>query len=214
MSNRVLEDNHRKAYVVYHLENKVYLNITNRCTNQCYFCLRKFKSGVAGFNLRLQSEPTLHEIKSELKSKLSHRRWDEIVFCGFGEPTIRIKTLLDASNWINRELKLPICLNTNGHALLLYPKRDIVKQLKESGISKLSVSLNAPNSALYNEVCRPVFENAFEKVLEFIELSRDMGFKMQVTAVTIPEISVSAVEELASRMAVRFKPRMYHPCIW
>ena len=200
--------------VVYHLENKVYLNITNRCTNECYFCLRKFKSGVAGFNLRLQSEPTLQEIKRELKAKLSQGKWDEIVFCGFGEPTIRIETLLKASNWINKKLTLPICLNTNGHALLLYPKRDIVKQLKDSGITRLSVSLNAHNRDLYNEVCKPVFKNAFDKVLEFIELSRDIGFSIQVTAVSIPEISISAVKELASRMEVAFKPRLYHPCIW
>lgn len=200
--------------VVYHLENKVYLNITNRCTNECYFCLRKFKSGIAGFNLRLQSEPTLQEIKRELKAKLPQGKWDEIVFCGFGEPTIRIKTLLKASNWINKKFTLPICLNTNGHALLLYQSRDIVKQLKDSGISRLSISLNAHNRDLYNEVCKPVFENAFEKVVEFIELSRDIGFDIQVTAVTIPEISVSAVKELASRMAVKFKPRLYHPCIW
>jgi len=97
---------------------------------------------------------------------------------------------------------------------LFYPSRDIVKQLKDSGISRLSVSLNAHNRDLYNEVCKPVFENAFEKVLEFIELSRDIGFNIQVTAVTIPEISVSAVKELASRLAVKFKPRLYHPCIW
>jgi len=55
--------------VVYHLENKFYLNITNRCTNECDFCLRKFKSGVAGFNLRLQREPTLQGIKREIKAR-------------------------------------------------------------------------------------------------------------------------------------------------
>ena len=190
------------------------MNITNRCTNNCYFCLRKFKTGIAGFNLRLEEEPSSNKVISELRNVLYRRRWREIVFCGFGEPTTRLDTLLEVASWINDNASIPVRVDTNGHAFLLYPKRNVVAELKAADVSKLSVSLNAHNKATYNEVCRPKFENAFEKVLEFIEHSRDVGLDVEVTAVTIPETKISKVKELASKMRVKFRIRPYSPCIW
>jgi TatD family-associated radical SAM protein len=105
-------------------------------------------------------------------------------------------------------------VDTNGHAFLLYPERDVVAELKEAGVSKVSVSLNAYNKATYNEVCCPGFEGAFEGALEFIKRARDGGLDVEVTAVSIPEIEVSKVEKIASDLEVKFRVRAYLPCIW
>ncbi|MFQ6068483.1 MAG: TatD family nuclease-associated radical SAM protein [Candidatus Bathyarchaeia archaeon] len=200
--------------VVYWLNKTLYLNITNRCTNNCYFCLRRFKTGIAGFNLKLKDEPPSNRIINVLQNVLNRRHWKEIVFCGFGEPTTRLDTLLEVACWINKTALKPVRIDTNGHAFLLYPKRDVVNELKKAGVSKLSVSLNAHNETIYNEVCQPKFENAFDKVLEFVEQVKDKGFNVEVTAVTIPEIEISAVEKLASDMKVQFRARQYLPFIW
>lgn len=78
----------------------------------------------------------------------------------------------------------------------------------------MSVSLNAHNKAVYNKVCRPEFENAFERVLEFIRQVGDAGLEVEITAVTIPEVRISEVEKIASDMEVGFRIRPYLPCIW
>jgi len=74
-----------KPRTVYWLDNSLYLNITNRCSNNCWFCFRNFKQGVGGFNLKLEREPTTAEVKAEVEGALGLGRWGEVVFCGFGE---------------------------------------------------------------------------------------------------------------------------------
>ena len=83
--------------IVYWLENNLYLNITNKCSNNCYFCLRNFFDGVRGFNLKLEKEPTISEIIAELENVINRRNWREIVFCGFGEPLERLDCVLAVS---------------------------------------------------------------------------------------------------------------------
>jgi len=204
----------KRPSIVYWLNKKLYLNITNRCTNRCYFCLSKFKTGISEFNLKLKNEPSPEEIIKELLTFLYRKPWKEIVFCGFGEPTTRLDTLLKVANWISKNASIPVRVDTNGHAFLLYPERDVVAELKEASVSKVSVSLNAYDEATYSEVCHPKFEGAFEKILEFIKRARDGGLDVEVTAVTIPEIKISKVEKIASNMGVKFRVRPYLPCIW
>lgn len=200
--------------IVYWLGEKLYLNITNKCTNNCYFCLRKFKTGIGRFNLKLGGEPSLTDVIKELKNVLNQKPWREIVFCGFGEPLSKLDMLLQVAYWINNHASKPIRVDTNGHAFLLYPERDVAEELKEAGVNKLSISLNAHSKALYNKICRPKFENAFEKVLEFIEHSRDIGLDVEVTAVTVPEVEISKVERVAFDMGVEFRTRPYLSCVW
>ena len=143
--------------IVYSLDEKLYLNITNRCTNQCYFCLRKFRDGIAGYTLKLRSEPSSEDIVKELQFFLKRRNWTEIVFCGFGEPTLRLDALLQASRWIKSETSGRVRVDTNGHGLFIHPGRRIFNEFRKAGVDKIAVSLNAHKESLYNEVCRPRF---------------------------------------------------------
>ncbi|MCX5666183.1 MAG: YchF/TatD family DNA exonuclease, partial [Candidatus Omnitrophica bacterium] len=84
--------------IAYEIRDSLYLNITNECTNKCNFCVRTQTSFVKGHNLRLDKEPTVEEI---LKAAGDVKRYREIVFCGYGEPTTRLEVV----KAVCRELK-------------------------------------------------------------------------------------------------------------
>ncbi len=200
--------------VVYFLNDRLYLNITNRCTNNCYFCLRRFKTGIEGFNLRLKSEPKSSKVVEAIESRCKSKRCIEVVFCGFGEPTTRLDTVMFIARWIRKNTNKPVRLNTNGHALMLHPRRKVVEELKEAGIDKFSVSLNAHDKHTYNEVCRPKLKNAFDNVLKFVKCLRDAGLDVEISTVAIPETNVSKVKQIASDLQVGFRMRTYFPIVW
>ncbi len=205
----------KRPSIVYWLGNNLYLNITNQCPNKCYFCLRNFKSGVGGFNLKLEKEPTVNEVLAELQEVINRKNWREIVFCGFGEPLARLDCVLEVSSWIKKNYGKIVTLriNTNGQGFLLNKGRDVLNELKNVGIDKLSISLNASDKETYAEICRPSFENAFESILEFIEKAKEI-FDVEVTAVTLPEVNLQKIGETAEKMGVKFRIREYIPCFW
>jgi TatD family-associated radical SAM protein len=201
--------------VVYWLGENLYLNITNKCPNNCYFCLKNFKEGVGGFNLKLTEEPSVNEIVNELRKAANLKNWKEIVFCGFGEPLERLDCVLEVSQWIKKHYgkTIHIRVDTNGQGYLLNPNREVVEELKKAGIDKVSVSLNAQNKETYNQICKPTFENAFESVLKFILKAKEV-FDVEITAVTVPEADISKIKEIADEMGVKFRVRQYIQCVW
>jgi len=199
--------------VVYWLRNNLYLNITNRCPNNCYFCFRNFKDGIQGFNLKLEKETSPNEVIEKLQEVINRKNWREVVFCGFGEPLERLDCVLEVTRWIKKHSGMIVRIDTNGQGYLLNKGREVVEELKETGVDKISVSLNAHKKETYNQVCKPAFENAFENVLEFIEKARGK-FDMEITTVTIPEVDIPKVKEIARKLGVVFRIREYIPCFW
>jgi len=199
--------------MVYWLGNNLYLNITNRCPNNCYFCFRKFKDGIQGFNLKLGKEPSPNEVIEKLQKVINRKNWSEVVFCGFGEPLERLDCVLEVTRWIKKHSGRIVRIDTNGQGYLLNKGGEVVKELKEAGVDKISVSLNAHEKETYNQVCKPAFKNAFENVLEFIEKARE-EFDMEITTVTIPEVDIPEVREIARKLGVGFRIREYIPCFW
>jgi len=204
----------RNPSVVYWLGNSLYLNVTNRCSNSCYFCFRKFKNGIREFNLKLEKEPSSEEVIEELRKVINRKSWSEAVFCGFGEPLERLSLVLEVTRWVKKHSWKTVRVDTNGQGYLLNKGRDVVRELKEAGVDKVSVSLNAHDKATYNQVCKPVFEDAYENVLEFIKKAKEEGLETEATAVTIPEVDLAKVKELAERIGVKFSVREYIPCFW
>jgi TatD DNase family protein len=195
-------------------DSNLYLNITNKCPNNCYFCLRKLKNGLQEFNLKLREEPSSKEIIKELQKVINRKNWSEIVFCGFGEPLERLDCVLGVTRWIKKYSGKVVRVDTNGQGYLLNKGREVIKELKDAGVDKVSVSLNAHNATTYNQICKPKFENAFERVLEFIEKAKMENLDTEITAVTIPEVDISKVKEVAKRIGVGFRAREYIPCFW
>jgi len=204
----------RNPSVVYWLGNSLYLNVTNRCSNSCYFCFRKFKNGIREFNLKLEKEPTSEEVIEELRKVIDRKSWSEVVFCGFGEPLERLNLVLEVTRWIKKHYWKAVRVDTNGQGYLLNKGRDVVQELKEAGVDKVSVSLNAHDKATYNQICKPVFEDAYENVLEFIKKAKEEGLETEATAVTITEVDLAKVKELAENMGIKFSVREYIPCFW
>ncbi len=199
---------------VYWLGNSVYLNITNQCPNKCWFCFRNFKKGVSDFNLKLQNEPPINSIIDNLKQVLPRRRWSEVVFCGFGEPTARLDVLLELTRWIKTNYpSLPIRLDTNGQGFALNPCREVATELKEAGISSASVSLNGHDEQTYNENCRPSTDKAFSNVLEFVKKAKT-EFTVEISAIIMPEVDIGKVKAVAETLGVPFRVRDYIPCFW
>lgn len=204
-----------KAKTVYWMENKLYLNITNQCSNCCFFCLKRYKRGVGAFNLKLAQEPSIEQITGELAEVLNMRGWGEVVFCGFGEPTERLDVLLSVARWIRLHYGRPlkVRLNTNGHGYVLNPCIDVAGELKAAGVDKVSVSLNAGDRETYVEVCKPTFPGAYEAVLDFIQKAKQV-LQVEVTAVRMPEVDLSKVQAVADRLGVKFRIREYIPCFY
>ena len=166
--------------LVYSLENKIYINLTNRCTNDCIFCLRNDKDDVCGQTLWLESEDiTADDVISQLKNfELSK----EVVFCGYGEPLLKFEVLRQVAIYIKEHYpNVRIRINTNGHANFIY-KKNVAAEL--AGIvDEISVSLNAPTSEEYDELSQPKFKNAYEEVKKFIKCCSEAGIKTDASIV-------------------------------
>jgi len=136
-----------------------------------------------------------------------------LVFCGFGEPTVRLDCILRVTRWVKGNSNLSVRVDTNGHGYLLNPGREVVKELNAVGVDGVSVSLNGQDKETYNKVCRPVFADAYEAVLGFIQKAKRL-LNVEVTAVRIPEIDIYEIERMASQLEVRFRLREYIPCFY
>ena len=166
--------------LAYLLDGKIYINLTNRCTNSCIFCLRNDKDDVCGKNMWLDSETfSAHDVINQIEQlPLSQ----EITFCGYGEPLLKLDILKEVAKYIKEkhpEIKLRI--NTNGHANFVY-KRNVCEELKGL-IDTISVSLNGSTEEEYNELSQPSFKGAYDEVKKFIKASSDAGIKTFATIV-------------------------------
>ena len=169
--------------LVYLLDGKVYINLTNSCTNNCVFCIRDIKDDVVGANLFLNTENVKAEdVISQLevmRDKLS----SEIIFCGYGEPMLKLEIIKQVAKYIKEKYPNTVLrVNTNGHANLVY-KRNVLPELKGL-IDRFSVSLNGENEEIYNRISKPNLDGAYNAVKDFIRESVKQGFDTTATIVT------------------------------
>jgi TatD family-associated radical SAM protein len=143
------------------------------------------------------------------------RKWDEVVFCGFGEPTERLDALLEVTRWIRQQCGRPLTIrvNTNGHGYLLNPGRDVAAELKAAGVDKVSVSLNAGDKETYTEICKPTLPGAYEAVTDFIKRAKPL-LQVEASAVRMPEVDVAKAQAAAESLGVKFRIREYIPCFF
>lgn len=196
-----------KDTIVYEAHGNLYLNITNRCTSECVFCVKRYSDGVYGYNLRLSREPGLQEIKKELSEKdLSN--YKEVVFTGFGEPLVRLGEVLEITKWLTSQ-GISVRLDTSGHARLLYPERNVAKELAGSGMKEVSISLNAHDKKTYDHLCGPKYTDAYEKMLDFAKDVSDNGMRLRFTVVRLPVVDIEKCTEIAKEYCADFKVRGY-----
>lgn len=190
---------------IYMLSDAIYINLTNRCTNDCTFCVRNEYNGVGGYDLRLNREPEAIDIINELEKLPSV---DKAVFCGLGEPTMRINVLIEVAKYL-KSRGAHIRLNTNGQGSACAGE-DIVPKLAGL-IDVVSVSLNASCAQKYQFVCRSSFgEKAYSHMLDFAKSCVLHGIETVMSVVDI--IGREDIEEcrhIAQNIGAQLRIRKY-----
>jgi TatD DNase family protein len=194
-----------KGQITYPIRNSLYLNITNRCSAACTFCVRYHTDFVKGHNLRLAEEPTADEISRDIGDP---KRYTEIVFCGYGEPLLRLDVVLNVSAEVKKRGGR-VRIDTNGHGNLIH-KRNILPEL--SGlVDAVSISLNAQNAELYEKLTQPKFgAAAYDAVKEFIREAVKYIPDVTATVVSAPGVDVEACRKIAGELGAKFRVREYN----
>ncbi len=195
----------------YLLDGALYINLTNACTNNCVFCIRDLNSKVKDKNLWLEKEKFTPQDVIEQIKKLEPQQQREFVFCGYGEPIIKLDHIKEISKFLKENYpEKKIRINTNGHGNLIH-KRDIVPELKGL-IDKVSVSLNGEDADLYGKISQPTYspETAYQAVLDFIKECSENGIDTTATIVTGYKDFKPDVEkcrEIAENLGAKFRIR-------
>jgi GTP 3',8-cyclase len=196
----------RPDTIAYRGRGNIYLNITDRCSCSCAFCLAEFTSEVFGYDLTLHGEPDVDEIERAIELAFLDGPADEVVFCGLGEPTMRLDDVLAVTEWLHLR-RIPSRLVTNGHGELLNPDRDVAADLAAAGLEAATVSLVAADPATYDELCRPMFSKAHRAVIKFARRCVEEGVATTVTAVDQPGVDLADCETLAHAIGAEFRAR-------
>ena len=186
--------------ITYPIRNSLYLNITNRCTAACTFCVRYNTDFVKGHNLRLAEEPTAEDVIREIGDP---KRYAEVVFCGYGEPLLRLDVVKAVAAEVKRQGGR-VRIDTNGHANLIH-KRNVLPELAGL-VDAVSVSLNAQDAALYEKLTQPKFGSmTYDAVKEFIREAKKYIPDVTATVVSAPGVDVEACRKIAEGLGAKFR---------
>ena len=198
------------ADILYTFENKVYLNLTNACPCRCKFCIRQNGDAVGeAQTLWFEAHsPSFDEIKAAIDAWDFTSYTQEVVFCGYGEPTCAYENLLKTAAYL-KEKGLKLRLNTNGLSDLIN-KKPTAKEICKY-FDTVSVSLNAPTAEKYDDLCAPSFGNAsFEAILKFARECKETGVNVKFTVVdVISKEDIAACQKRADEMGIPLRVRAY-----
>lgn len=190
----------------YIYNDKLYLNITNRCTNDCSFCIRNSSRGV-GQDLFLDKEPTSTEVLEAIE-KLPVS--EEITFCGFGEPLLRPEIVVEVSKEIKKRYGSKIRINTNGLSEKVLNKK-IVPSL-EGIIDTVSISLNAHDAKSYYEFCKPKTGiDSYQAVIDFACESKKFIPRVVLTVVEVPGVDIERCKQISQELSIELRIRYFIP---
>ena len=199
------------ADILYTYKNSVYANLTNKCPCRCTFCIRNSSDSVGDADtLWHKKDPDISQIK-EAVDNFDFNGFSELVFCGYGEPTNALDNLLETASYIKeKHPEIKLRLNTNGLGDLVNKKP--VAEILSKYIDSVSISLNTCSSEKYNEVCRPIFDNAYEAMLAFAKDAKKHFKHVQFSIVdTIPQEDIDACQKIADNLGIYLRIRKYSP---
>lgn len=189
--------------VSYQIGNKLYLSITDRCTLACRFCPKiNGDNEVKGYDLSMNHRPEVDEIISAIDDP---SQYEQVVFCGYGEPTLRFKVLKQVAKWI-KEHGGQVRVNTDGLGNLVN-KRNILPEM-QGIVDALSVSLNAHEKAIYDQHCDPALDASFESVKAFLKEAPQYVPEVTATAINgLEGVDIAACKAIAEECGVGFRQR-------
>lgn len=190
---------------VYVINNKIYINLTNRCSNNCDFCIRQGREGMSGTPLWITEEPTAADVIEQLPQNLDD--YDgEVVFCGFGEPTYNVEALDEVASYLHCVDKTTR-INTNGQANLI--NKEDVTELVVTSCDVINVSLNECTAEKYQQHCKSIFGvKAFDALIEFATLCKQRGGNVLFSVVdSIGDDDVRKCQKLAAKLGIPLRVR-------
>lgn len=193
--------------ILYTIEDSLYINITNLCPCKCTFCIRDEGDEVASSgSLWMDHEPSIEEVKDAFKN-YNIDEFKEIVFCGYGEPLVRISEVVEIAKFIKSKSKIKVRVNTNGLSDLIHKKDTAI--MLSSAIDSVSISLNAPDKKSYNEVTRPIFgEKSFDAMLKFAIDCKKYIEEVKFSVVdSIPKEQIEKSYDIANSLGIELRVR-------
>lgn len=191
-----------KDTYTYQIGENLYINLTNRCSNRCTFCVRNGKEEYEGHALWIREEPTAAQVIGEIGDA---SRYDEVVFCGFGEPTYRLDAIPEICTHVHKTGG-KTRLNTNGHGSLIHGKN--IAPLLKGQIDAVNISLNAPTEEAYVALCKPRYAGAFGAMLAFARDLKAEGISCWFSVVDcIGAEKIAACEALSQAVGIPLRVR-------
>lgn len=188
----------------YELYNSLYINVTNRCNADCVFCDRKGEAFIKGYNLKMtkSEEPSADVYIKEIGDP---KKYYEIVFCGYGEPTIRWDVVKEIAAYVKQHGGITR-MNTDGHGNFIN-KRDITPEMKGL-IDKVSISLNSVYPEQYAEIMR-VKPELFNEMIDFARKAK-LYSEVVMTVVGFNEIDTEKAKKFVEEeIGVSYRLRPY-----
>ncbi len=190
--------------IVYEFNGATYINLTNECSNNCTFCLRRNHDGIEDYYLWLAKKPTAKEVIAELEK----RKVEKVVFCGFGEPLCAFDVMVEVAKYLKGR-GANVRINTNGQARLIVGE-DAAERLKGL-VDSVSISLNASTAKKYNEICVCRFgEEGYFALLDFARQLKKQGIRVIFSVVdTIGAEEIEACRKVADSVGAEYRVRKY-----
>ena len=198
--------------ITYKVGTGLYVNMTNKCTNACDFCIRNNGEGAYGSDpLWLEREPAREEVLDDIKKAWAADAYSELVFCGYGEPTCRLYDML----WVCERVKesiphIKIRLNTNGQSDLIWNEN--TAPLFEGKVDSVSISLNSADAKKYQDVCHSEFgERAYSAMLSFAKNVQAYVPDVALSVVRgfLSDEDIEACKRIADDAGVKLRVREY-----
>lgn len=186
----------------------IYINLTNKCPCACSFCIRSSDKIKEFDDLWLEIEPTVQEIINEIE-KHDLSKYEEVIFCGYGEPLTRLDAILEISNYLKERSSINIRINTNGLGDLIN-KKEVVPLLSKT-IDSVSISLNASNAEEYLKITKSKFGiESYEALLKFAASCRKYIKDVRLTVVDIiGEAEIKKCREICEKYDLNLKVREF-----
>ncbi len=185
----------------------LYVNLTNKCSNNCVFCIRTTVDDIKGKNMWLDNEN--FSASDVLKQFENFNTPKEVVFCGYGEPLMKFDILKEVATAL-KEKGIKIRINTNGTGNIIN-KKDIVPELAKF-TDEISISLNAPSQEQYDEISKPKLKNTFAEMLDFTKKSVENNIRTTLTVVDeYPDykLDIEACKKIANEIGADFRVRKW-----
>ena len=191
------------------IKRNIYVNLTNSCPCSCTFCLRQTKKMAESNSLWLKKEPTVEEVINEFEA-INLLQYNEVIFCGFGEPTERLDKLIQVAKYIKKRCpKMPIRINSNGLGDLVNGKP--IAPLLKGLVDTISISLNASNEDEFYKLTRSKFGiKSYEEMKRFAVSCKDYIPNVVLTVVDcIGEKEINVCQKICDDLGIPLRVRPF-----